>query len=76
MNQSAEHIESRFPYKCVTHYPYLQVTPWAEENIGQFDRDWYRLGSDIVNGLLGEPQRDEYLFRDERHAVLFRLRWS
>jgi len=64
-----------FPYECTTRHPREQVVPWLESNIGEFDREWYRYGSDIASGITGWVP-DIYRFRDEQAAVLFRLRWS
>jgi hypothetical protein len=71
-----DELEQRFPYAVTTHYPYMQVVPWVEENIGTFDRDWYRYGSDIASGVTGWEQKDIYRFRTEQDAVIFRLKWS
>jgi len=68
-------FEDLFPYECRTRHPYDQVVPWLEANVGEFDREWYRYGSDIASGITGWVP-DIYRFRDEQAAVLFRLRWS
>ena len=68
-------LEDLFPYECRTRHAHDQVVPWLEATIGEFDREWYRLGSDIASGITGWAS-DIYRFRDEQAAVLFRLRWS
>ena len=65
-----------FPYECTTRHPQEQVVPWLETTIGEFDREWYRYGSDIAAGVTGWDLCDFYMFRDEKHAVLFGLKWS
>lgn len=66
-----------FPYECQTRSPYEQVVPWLQVNIGEFDREWYRYGTDIAQGIVaGMPLYDVYRFRDEQAAVLFELKWS
>jgi len=65
-----------FPYECTTRHPYDQVVPWLEATIGEFDREWYRYGTDIAAGVTGWDPCDYYRFRDAEAAVLFRLRWS
>ena len=66
-----------FPYECTTRYPREQVVPWLETTIGEFDREWYRYGTDIAMGIVaGAPLYDYYRFRDAEAAILFRLRWS
>jgi len=53
------------------------VVPWLETTIGEFDREWYRYGTDIAMGIVaGAPLYDYYRFRDAEAAILFRLRWS
>ena len=69
-------IEQRFPWECRTYHPHEAVVPWLKANVGEFDQDWYRYGSDIANGVLGKQMPDVYKFRSDQHAVLFRLRWS
>lgn len=73
MDISAENL---FPYECRTYHPHETVVPWLKENIGEFDSEWYRYGSDIAQGIIaGMPLYDVYRFRDEQAAILFRLRW-
>jgi hypothetical protein len=69
-------IEQRFPYQCQTRWTWTEVADWCEANVGQFDQDWYRYGSEIMAGLDGLPVQDTYRFRTEQAAVLFRLKWS
>ena len=70
-------IEIRFPWACRTYHPHERVVPWLKENIGEFDGEWYRYGSDIAQGIVARmPLYDVYRFRDEQDAVLFGLKWS
>lgn len=70
-------IEQRFPYRVQTNHPYSVVVPWCESTIGQFDNEWYRLGSDIAAGLLPRHlNQDTYLFANQEHAALFALKWK
>lgn len=70
-------IEIRFPWECRTYHPHETVVPWLKKNIGEFDEEWYRYGSDIAQGIVaGMPLYDVYRFRDEQAAILFRLKWS
>ena len=70
-------FEQRFPYEGKTFYDHREVMPWLETNIGQFDREWYRYGTDIAQGIVaGVPLYDYYRFCDEKAATLFLLRWS
>ena len=69
-------LEIRFPYECSTRWSWTEVADWCSANIGQFDKDWYRYGTDIAWGMTGEPTVDHYRFRTEKQAMLFMLRWS
>lgn len=70
-------FEQRFPYEGKTFYDYREVVPWLENNIGQFDREWYRYGTDLAGAIVaGAPLYDHYRFRDEKAMTLFLLRWS
>ena len=70
-------IEHRFPFEAKTFYNHEEVVSWLEINIGQFDCEWYRYGTDIAYGIVaGAPLYDHYRFRTERSAILFVLRWS
>jgi hypothetical protein len=65
-----------WPYVCYTSHPYPEVCTWCENNVGQFDQDWYKLGEDIAAQSIMSDYKSTYMFRDERHAVLFKLRWA
>jgi hypothetical protein len=65
-----------WPYVCYTSHPYAEVCAWCESTIGVFDKEWYKLGEDIAAQSIYTDYKSTYMFRDERHAVLFRLRWE
>lgn len=72
-------LYQRMPWEGRTYHPHEEVVPWLKENIGEFDQDWYRYGTDIARGIVakaGMPFYDYYRFRDEQAAVLFGLKWS
>lgn len=70
-------FEQRFPYECKTLSDHKDVVSWLEANIGKFDNEWYRYGTDIAQGIVaGVPFYDYYRFRDEKAAMLFTLRWA
>ncbi len=68
--------DDAWPHVCYTSHPWPEVCAWCEQNIGQFDQDWYKLGEDIAAQSIMTDYKSTYLFRDERHAVLFKLRWE
>jgi len=68
--------DADWPYICYTSHPWQEVADWCVANIGEFDRAWYKLGEDIAAQSIYSDYKSTYLFRDERHAVLFQLRWT
>ena len=68
--------DAEWPYLCYTSHDWVEVTEWCRQTIGRYDRDWYKLGEDIAAQSINPDYKSTYLFRDERHAMLFRLRWS
>jgi hypothetical protein len=68
--------DADWPYVCYTSHPYPKVCAWCENNVGQFDRDWYKLGEDIAAQSIMSDYKSTYMFRDQRDAVLFKLRWE
>ena len=67
--------DPEWPYVCYTKHPYPQVQAWCEHHVGVFDRDWYKLGEDITAQFLNTHYQSTYMFKRERDAVLFNLRW-
>ena len=65
-----------WPHICYTSHDWVEVCDWCKTNIGEFDQDWYKLGEDIMAQGIMTDYKSTYLFRDERHAVLFKLRWE
>jgi len=68
--------DPEWPYICYTGAHWAEVQEWCEANIGEYDRDWYKLGEDIAAQSIYTDYKSTYMFRDERHAVLFKLRWE
>jgi hypothetical protein len=65
-----------WPYVCYTSHDWPEVCAWCEATIGTFDQEWYKLGEDIAAQSIYTDYKSTYMFRDERHAVLFKLRWA
>jgi hypothetical protein len=68
--------DDEWPYVCYTGAHWSEVQVWCEQNIGEYDRDWYKLGEDIAAQSIYTDYKSTYMFRDERHAVLFKLKWT
>lgn len=69
-------VEQRFPYQCITRYPYPEVQQWCLDNVGEFDITWYRYGQDILAGVFGKEIVNTYRFLHEKDAVAFTLKWG
>ena len=53
-------------------YPIQQ---WCEVYLGEFDKDWYKLGIDPAEYVIDGRTRTTWLFKDEQKCILFSLRW-
>jgi hypothetical protein len=65
-----------WPYVCYTSHDWVEVCDWCAATIGDFDQDWYKLGEDIAAQSIYTDYKSTYMFRQEQHAILFRLKWS
>jgi hypothetical protein len=65
-----------WPYVCYTSHDWVEVCDWCATTIGDFDRDWYKLGEDIAAQSIYTDYKSTYMFRQQQHAVLFELKWS
>ena len=68
--------DAEWPHVCYTGSPWPEVVAWCEQNIGKYDRDWFKLGEDPAAMSIYTDYKSTYLFRREQDAVLFKLRWS
>jgi len=51
------------------------VETWCDDNIGRFNKDWYKLGLDPLD-LLHGISRTVWYFKKEQDAMFFKLRWQ
>jgi hypothetical protein len=65
-----------WPYVCYTSHDWQEVCAWCEVMIGEFDQDWYKLGEDIMAQGIYSDYKSTYMFKQEKHAMLFKLRWE
>ena len=68
--------DPNWPYICYTSHPYPEVCAWCEQNIGKFDQEWYKLGEDIAAQSINPDYKSTYMFKSEKHAVLFKLKYT
>ena len=62
-----------YPAETMAAYP--EVCDWCTDNIGQWNRHWWRDYPDIASRI-EHATPDRYWFADESHAVAFTLKWS
>lgn len=56
------------------NWPDVQV--WCEVYIGEFDKDWYKLGIDPAEYIMNGDIRSTWCFKTHENAVLFKLKWA
>jgi len=57
-------------------FDWYEIQCWCEANIGEFDKDWYKLGIDPVEYVVDGRTRTTWYFKQKNDAVMFKLRWS
>ncbi len=55
---------------------WYDVQNWCEVYIGEFDKDWYKLGIDPAEYVIEGRTRTTWYFKQEKHAIEFSLRWA
>lgn len=64
-------------YKITIESPeWYDAQQWCELYIGEFDKDWYKLGIDPAEYVLEGRTRTTWYFKQEKHAIDFSLRWA
>lgn len=51
------------------------IQEWCQYYIGEFDKDWYKLGIDPAEYVNEGRTRTTWYFKEEKNAILFQLRW-
>lgn len=66
------------PYRVKVRNPdWASAQEWCNQYVGEFDKDWYKMGVDIAEFVNGEQNIfTVWFFRLEKDAILFALRWS
>lgn len=54
---------------------WVAAQDWCNENVGEFDVDWYKLGIDPAASLYGD-YTTTWFFKDEEKMFLFALKWA
>ena len=64
-------------YKITIEKPdWHEVEQWCKVYIGEFDKDWYKLGIDPMEYINEGRTRSVWYFKQHVHAVQFTLRWA
>lgn len=65
-----------WPYEVrIKFSDWPQVQDWCQEHIGEFDKDWYKLGIDPAQALFDGITETVWLFKTQENATLFSLKW-
>lgn len=67
----------KFPHKITLHrHDWDIIEQWCIDTIGEFDQDWYKLGMDPAAYVIDGDISTQWFFKDEKDAILFKLRWA
>lgn len=53
-----------------------EAEDWCKVYIGEFDKDWYKLGIDPAEYIIEGRTRTVWYFKSEADAIKFSLRWA
>lgn len=59
----------------IEHSNWIEIEEWCAFYIGDVGRDWYKLGIDPAEYISGGQPKTIWVFKDEKHAAMFTLRW-
>jgi len=60
-----------------TTHDWTEVQQWCNDNIGVWNKTWYKLGMDPATLAFSyRGHVDTYFFKNEQDRILFILRWS
>jgi hypothetical protein len=64
-------------YTVTSRHSWPDLELWCQFNIGEWNRDWYRVHADMAEYIENENNvLETYHFRTSEQATLFALRWS
>lgn len=55
---------------------YYPIECWCETYIGEFNKDWYKLGTDPAVYIMEGKTETVWYFKNEKDIILFQLRWK
>lgn len=63
-------------YKVTIENPnWYEAQHWCEVIIGEFGDGWYKLGIDPAEWVIDGNIKTTWLFKEEKYATMFILRW-
>lgn len=60
----------------VKNIDWCAAQDWCDQFIGVFDHDWYKLGIDPAEFITTGELTTTWWFKNEKDAMLFKLKWS
>jgi hypothetical protein len=70
-------MSSDWKYHITVEYPDCDIIQlWCKTDIGEFGQDWCTLGIDITQYFITGIKQSTWYFKQEKHAILFKLKWS
>lgn len=70
-------VNPNLKYKVVIYQNnWSLVEQWCAENVGEFDRDWYKLGIDPAAFFTDGRIESIWYFARETDATAFSLKWA
>lgn len=55
---------------------WFTIQEWCEQNIGEFNQTWYKLGIDLADSYIHGRTLSVWYFKHERDATAFALKWA
>ena len=56
-----------------------EAAAWCDQHIGEFNDTWYKLGIDPLEMMMrptGAKTQTVWYFRNEKDALMFKLKWA
>lgn len=70
-------LVKHLPYKITLYRDDWDIIEqWCFETIGDFDVTWYKLGVDPAAYVVDGDISTQWFFKDEKDAIMFKLRWA
>jgi hypothetical protein len=65
-----------WPHRVIIFVPsWWEVEDWCRHNLGEWNKDWYKLGIDPLTAFTAVGMQSVWYFKDSKKALLFQLKW-